>query len=90
MTFHFNIIHDFIITAKLNQYTPKLVFVSVRRKIDQQIRLRKINRICTYCYHVSKIFKSVGRNVNCFAKARLLSNLPNSPDIFYNYTTTQC
>ena len=55
--------------------------VGVRNNNTQQIRHKKINRIRTWCCHISKISNSVGRNDNFLAKARKLSILPTSLDI---------
>ena len=74
-------IHAVVTTAKPFQYTSKFMFVGVRNK-TQQIRHWKINRIRTKRCRISKISNSVGRNDNCLAKARQLSILPTSLDIF--------
>ena len=60
----------------------KFLFYGVRNNEAQQIRRSKIDRIRTLCCRISKISNSVGRNDNFFAKARKLSILPTSLDIF--------
>ena len=75
-------IHDVIRPANPCPYTAKFVFVGVWNYKTQQIRRWKINRIHTQCCRISKISNSIGRNDNFLAKARKLSVLPTSLDIF--------
>ena len=75
-------IHDVITTPNPFSYTTKFMFVGVRNNKTQQIIRWKINRKRTSCCRVSKISSSVGRNDNFLAKARKLSILPTSLDIF--------
>ena len=77
-----NIIHDVITTPNPFPYTAKFMFVGVRNNETQQIRRWKINRILTWCCRISKISNSVERNDNFLAKARKLSILSTSLDIF--------
>ena len=77
-----NIIHDVITIHYPFPYTAKFMFVGVRNNETQQIRRWKINRIRTWCCRISKISNSVERNDNFLAKARKLSILSTSLDIF--------
>ena len=74
--------HDVITTPDPFPHTAKFMFVGVRNNKTQQIRRWKINRIRTWCCRISKISNVVGRNDNFLAKARKLSILPTSLDIF--------
>ena len=75
-------IFDVITTANPFQYTAKFIFVCVRNDKTRLIRRLKINRIRMSCCRISKISNSVGRNDNFRAKARKLSILPTSLDIY--------
>ena len=77
-----NIIHDVITTRNPFPYTAKFMFVGVKNNETQQIRRWKINRIRILCCRISKISNSVEKNDNFFAKARKLSILSTSLDIF--------
>ena len=73
---------DVTITANAFPYTAEFMFIGVRNNKTQQTRHRKINRIRTWCCRLSKISNSIGRNDNFRAKARKVSILPTSLDIF--------
>ena len=75
-------IHDVFRTINPFPYTAKFMFVGVRNDKTQQIRRSKINRIRTSCCRISKISNSVWRTDNFRPKARKLSILPTSLDIF--------
>ena len=77
-----NIIHDVITIRNPFPYTAKFMFVGVRNNETQQIKRWKINRIRTKRCRTSKISNSVERNDNFLAKARKLSILSTSLDIF--------
>ena len=75
-------IHDVITTPDPFPCTAKFKFVGVRNNKTQQIRRWKINRKRKTCCRISNISNSVWRNDNFLAKARKLSILPTSLDIF--------
>ena len=58
------------------------MFDGARNNETEQLGRQKINRIRTYCFRIAKISNSFGRNDNFLAKARWLSILPTSLDIF--------
>ena len=71
-----------ITTANLFPSTAKFMFVGVKNNKTQQVRCSEIDIIRIQCCCISKISNSVERNDNFLAKARKLSILPTSLDIF--------
>ena len=78
-----NIIHDVITIRNPFPYTAKFMFVGVRNNETQQIRiLNSFNSHNSYVVRGVFEYGTVERNDNFLAKARKLSILSTSLDIF--------